>query len=56
MQVQWPTGGKVEESLPSAGFMAASCSNVATQPAAPAKEKTIAIHEARRGQLIEAPE
>lgn len=52
MQMQLPTEGMEAESLPSAGFMAASCSNVATHPAAPAKEKTTATYKARRGQVI----
>lgn len=50
--MQLPTEGRAAESLPSAGFMAASCSNVATHPAAPAKEKTTATCKARRGPTV----
>ena len=48
-----PTEVKGEESLPSTGFMAASWSNVATHPAAPAKEKTTATCKARRGWMTQ---
>lgn len=40
--------GKAGDALPSTGFMVASCSNVATHPAAPAKEKTTATCKAWR--------